>query len=95
MAGNGVPVHDILDADAKVFLRPWRSSDAPVVLAAAAEPLMERQFGELIDTHEAAEAWIAPVTRNDPRERTSPSPFWASEARPWATSPCPLWNVIT
>lgn len=41
------------------LLRPWRPGDAPVVLAAAAEPLMDRQFATVVDTLTSAQEWIA------------------------------------
>ncbi|GAB3586728.1 hypothetical protein GCM10027445_65880 [Amycolatopsis endophytica] len=37
----------------------WKPSDAPVVLAAAREPLMARQFATSVDTLDDAEAWVA------------------------------------
>ncbi|WP_414938185.1 GNAT family N-acetyltransferase [Amycolatopsis sp. cmx-11-51] len=49
----------ILDTGGSVLLRPWRRADAPVVLAAAREPLMARQFDKPVDTVAAAEGWIA------------------------------------
>lgn len=52
-------MHEIPDADNGVLLRPWQPANAPVVLAAAAEPLMDRQFGAAMETLEAAVAWIA------------------------------------
>ncbi|MEV6239856.1 GNAT family N-acetyltransferase [Lentzea sp. NPDC051838] len=41
------------------LLRPWLPSDAPIVLAAAAEPEMDRQFTTPIDSLAAAQEWIA------------------------------------
>ena len=41
------------------LLRPWLPDDAPLVLAAAGEPMMDRQFTSTIDSIEAAEEWIA------------------------------------
>lgn len=43
------------------LLRPWLPSDAPIVLAAAAEPEMERQFTTPVDSLSAAQAWIAVI----------------------------------
>jgi RimJ/RimL family protein N-acetyltransferase len=40
------------------LLRPWRADDAPIMLAAAGEPMMDRQFTTSIDSLAAAEAWI-------------------------------------
>lgn len=40
------------------LLRPWMPDDAPIILAAAAEPLMERQFSSRIDSLAAAREWI-------------------------------------
>ncbi|MET9631491.1 GNAT family protein [Lentzea sp. NPDC006480] len=41
------------------LLRPWLPSDAPIVLAAAAEPLMNWQFPTPVDSTAAAQDWIA------------------------------------
>lgn len=41
------------------LLRPWRPEDAPIVLAAAGEPMMDRQFTSAIDSLEAAQEWVA------------------------------------
>ncbi|SDN92724.1 GNAT family N-acetyltransferase [Lentzea jiangxiensis] len=41
------------------LLRPWTPDDAPVVLAAAGEPLMDRQFTFPVDSLPAAQEWIA------------------------------------
>jgi RimJ/RimL family protein N-acetyltransferase len=41
------------------LLRPWLPSDAPIVLAAAAEPQMDRQFTVPLDSLAAAQDWIA------------------------------------
>ncbi|MFH0521120.1 GNAT family N-acetyltransferase [Streptomyces sp. M41] len=41
-----------------LFLRPWARSDAPAVLAAFAEPLMERQADAPVTTAAEAEEWI-------------------------------------
>ncbi|MFS8096249.1 GNAT family N-acetyltransferase [Lentzea alba] len=40
------------------LLRPWLPADAPIVLAAAAEPMMDRQFTSPIDSLAAAQEWI-------------------------------------
>lgn len=40
------------------LLRPWLSSDASIVLAAAAEPEMDRQFPTPVDSLAAAQEWI-------------------------------------
>ena len=40
------------------LLRPWRADDAPIMLAAAGEPVMARQFTTPVDSLAAAEAWI-------------------------------------
>ncbi|MGZ3142653.1 GNAT family N-acetyltransferase [Lentzea chajnantorensis] len=40
------------------LLRPWRPDDAPVLLAAAREPLMDRQFTTEITSLEDAVSWI-------------------------------------
>jgi RimJ/RimL family protein N-acetyltransferase len=44
------------------LLRPWQPCDAPIILAAAAEPGMDRQFTAPIDSPAAAEEWIALLT---------------------------------
>lgn len=44
------------------LLRPWLPSDAPVILAAAAEPGMDRQFTTPVDSPAAADEWIALAT---------------------------------
>ncbi|WP_394615794.1 GNAT family N-acetyltransferase [Lentzea sp. JNUCC 0626] len=44
------------------LLRPWTPDDAPIILAAAAEPRMSRQFTLPIDSLAAAEDWIALLT---------------------------------
>lgn len=41
-----------------LWLRPWESSDVPVVLKAFAEPVMERQADAPITTAADAEQWI-------------------------------------
>lgn len=41
-----------------LWLRPWESSDVPVVLEAFAEPVMERQADAPITTAADAEQWI-------------------------------------
>lgn len=41
------------------LLRPWRPEDAPIVLAAAGEAEMDRQFTSAIDSLEAAQEWVA------------------------------------
>ena len=41
------------------LLRPWTPDDAPIILAASAEPMMDRQFTAQIDSLAAAEEWIA------------------------------------
>lgn len=41
------------------LLRPWLPDDAPIMLAAAGEPMMDRQFSSTIDSLAAAEEWIA------------------------------------
>lgn len=38
---------------------PWLLSDAPIILAAAAEPQMDREFTAPIDSLDSAEEWIA------------------------------------
>jgi RimJ/RimL family protein N-acetyltransferase len=43
---------------AGLTLRPWSAWDAPAVLAAFAEPEMERQAGAVIGTAEDAAAWV-------------------------------------
>lgn len=43
---------------AGLTLRPWSAGDAPAVLAAFAEPEMERQAGAVISTGEDAAAWV-------------------------------------
>ncbi|GAU71064.1 hypothetical protein SSP35_26_00360 [Streptomyces sp. NBRC 110611] len=43
---------------AGLCLRPWEPSDAPVVLEAFTEPVMERQADAPITTTEDAEQWI-------------------------------------
>ncbi|MFI6097069.1 GNAT family N-acetyltransferase [Lentzea sp. NPDC051213] len=40
------------------LLRPWRPDDAPIVLAAAGEPMMDRQFASVLDSLDAAADWI-------------------------------------
>lgn len=40
------------------LLRPWLSADAPIVLAAAAEPEMDWQFTTPVDSLAAAQDWI-------------------------------------
>lgn len=40
------------------LLRPWRADDAPIMLAAAGEPMMDRQFTNPVASLAAAEAWI-------------------------------------
>ncbi|GLY53461.1 GNAT family N-acetyltransferase [Lentzea sp. NBRC 102530] len=45
-----------------ILLRPWTLDDAPTILAAAAEPVMSRQFTIPIDSLAAAEDWIALLT---------------------------------
>jgi len=47
----------MLTADG-LILRPWSAGDAPAVLAAFAEPEMERQAGAVIGTAEDAAAWV-------------------------------------
>ncbi|MGW6446607.1 GNAT family N-acetyltransferase [Lentzea sp. NPDC055074] len=44
------------------LLRPWTPDDAPVILAAAGEEMMARQFTAPIDSLAAAEDWIALLT---------------------------------
>ncbi|GGM82292.1 hypothetical protein GCM10011609_17830 [Lentzea pudingi] len=44
------------------LLRPWTPADAPVILAAAGEEMMARQFTAPIDSLSAAEDWIALLT---------------------------------
>ncbi|RAS66751.1 RimJ/RimL family protein N-acetyltransferase [Lentzea atacamensis] len=44
------------------LLRPWQACDAPIILAAAAEPGMDRQFTAPVDSLAAAEEWIALCT---------------------------------
>lgn len=41
------------------LLRPWTPDDAPIILAAAGEEMMDRQFTSQIDSLAAAEEWIA------------------------------------
>ncbi|MDX8143098.1 GNAT family N-acetyltransferase [Lentzea sp. BCCO 10_0061] len=41
------------------LLRPWTPDDAPIILAASVEPMMDRQFTAQIDSLAAAEEWIA------------------------------------
>jgi RimJ/RimL family protein N-acetyltransferase len=41
------------------LLRPWTPEDAPIILAASSEPLMDRQFTSQIDSLAAAEEWVA------------------------------------
>ena len=43
------------------LLRPWQPGDAPIVLAAAAEPMMDRQFTAPVDSLAAAQEWIGMV----------------------------------
>ena len=40
------------------LLRPWSLDDAPVILAAAGEEMMDRQFTMPIDSLTAAQEWI-------------------------------------
>ncbi|WP_434439142.1 GNAT family N-acetyltransferase [Lentzea sp. E54] len=40
------------------LLRPWNLDDAPVVLATAREPMMDRQFTFPVDSLPAAQEWI-------------------------------------
>ena len=44
------------------LLRPWTPDDAPIILAASAEPMMDHQFTAQIDSLAAAEEWIALLT---------------------------------
>jgi RimJ/RimL family protein N-acetyltransferase len=44
------------------LLRPWTPDDAPVILAAAGEEMMARQFTAPVDSLAAAEEWIALLT---------------------------------
>jgi RimJ/RimL family protein N-acetyltransferase len=44
------------------LLRPWYPDDAPIILAASAEEMMDRQFTSQIDSLAAAEEWIALLT---------------------------------
>ncbi|AOX67337.1 hypothetical protein BJK06_17900 [Curtobacterium sp. BH-2-1-1] len=54
-------------------VRPWRSSDAPVLLAASADPELARQFGGVrFDDVAAAEAFIGATYRFDGHAR-----YWA------------------
>jgi RimJ/RimL family protein N-acetyltransferase len=41
------------------LLRPWTAADAPILLAAAAEPEMDKQFTTALDSLAAAQEWIA------------------------------------
>lgn len=41
------------------LLRPWSLDDAPIMLAAAGEPMMDRQFTSPVDSLPAAQEWIA------------------------------------
>lgn len=41
------------------LLRPWNHDDAPIILAASGEEMMDRQFTSQIDSLAAAEEWIA------------------------------------
>ncbi|MET9224846.1 GNAT family N-acetyltransferase [Lentzea sp. NPDC003310] len=43
----------------ETLLRPWTLDDAPVILAAAGEGMMARQFTTRIDSLDAAQEWIA------------------------------------
>ncbi|MCN9242940.1 GNAT family N-acetyltransferase [Streptomyces sp. RY43-2] len=52
-------MRDHLEASAGLWLRRWSAADAPSVLAAFAEPLMERQAREPVVSLEAAERWLA------------------------------------
>ena len=54
-------------------VRPWRPSDAPVLLAASADPELARQFGGVrFDDVAAAEAFIGATYRFDAHAR-----YWA------------------
>ncbi|WP_309779618.1 GNAT family protein [Curtobacterium sp. SORGH_AS_0776] len=54
-------------------VRPWRPSDAPVLLAASADPELARQFGGVrFDDVAAAEAFIGATYRFDGHAR-----YWA------------------
>ncbi|WP_083403484.1 GNAT family N-acetyltransferase [Curtobacterium sp. MCBA15_016] len=54
-------------------VRPWRPSDAPVLLAASADPELARQFGGVrLDDVAAAEAFIGATYRFDGHAR-----YWA------------------
>ncbi|SFR11472.1 Protein N-acetyltransferase, RimJ/RimL family [Lentzea waywayandensis] len=44
------------------LLRPWTPDDAPIILAASGEEMMDRQFTAQIDSLPAAEEWIALLT---------------------------------
>jgi RimJ/RimL family protein N-acetyltransferase len=44
------------------LLRPWNTDDAPIILAAAGEEMMDRQFTSRIDSLAAAAEWIALLT---------------------------------
>lgn len=47
-----------IDAGPGLSLRPWSAADAAVVAGAFAEPGMERQADEPVDSRGAAERWV-------------------------------------
>ncbi|MFI2645237.1 GNAT family N-acetyltransferase [Streptomyces sp. NPDC018610] len=51
-------MRDHLDAAPGLRLRRWSAADAPAVLTAFAEPLMDRQSGEPVSSPAAARRWL-------------------------------------